>query len=130
MIRNDQLEAFKDSKLEEVGSDAVLTFKLTPKGRFHWCYILFTPLGIIIGGDQRFGSSVSGMAVSRPECSLPWFVGDLDFEYLGTKFFGRKPDGGTGKSGKSALAEWTNDVGWLAAVQQEFKRLYAEKVTT
>lgn len=116
-VRESQVEAFQGSKLEKLdGGSEILLFKVTPPNRFHWCYVMFTPLGIIIGGDQRFGDTNHGTAV----CSgygLDTFL-KADEDYLGGKFFGRKP------TGAIALARWTNDVGWLIALQQEFKRLY------
>lgn len=120
-IRTMQRDAFKDSKLENSHAHTqVAVYKLTPADRFHWCYIIFTPIGIMVGGDQRFGDTAHGMAVSVAGLHEPWFASDLEEDYLGEKFFGRKP------TGPKALRAWTNDVGWLAALQQEFKRLYLE----
>ena len=119
-IRDMQRDAFVDSKLEKQPDGSQVTvYKITPKKRFHWCYILFTPIGIVIGGDQRFGDTRDGFAICSGYDEM-WFAGDLEEDYLGEKFFGRKP------GGPKALARWKNDVGWLAALQQEFKRLYAE----
>jgi len=111
-------EAFKDSTLEMVeAGKLVRVYKLTPPKRFHWCYLMFTPLGVVIGGDQRFGDRENGAAHSVPGMEESGFLGDHDEEYLGSKFFGRKP------SGRVALDRWANDVGWLCALQQEFRRL-------
>lgn len=117
-IKEHMEESFKDCKLELVEDGTSTTiYKLTPAGRFHWCYIIFGPLGVIIGGDQRFGEREGGQAVSVPGLDAFGFLGDHHPEYLGSKFFGRKP------SGKVALSRWANDVGWLEIVQREFKRL-------
>lgn len=110
-------EAFAGSTLERLdGGSAFLAFKLTPNKRFHWCYIMVTPLGLMIGGDQRFGESASGVAIATGYGLDTFLKGDE--EYLGSKFFGRKP------TGKVALSRWMNDVGWMAALRQEFVRLY------
>lgn len=122
-IRPMMTEAFANSKLEKLdGGAAFQAFKLIPAGRFHWCYIMLTPLGLMIGGDQRFGDTNHGVAIA-PGYGLDTFLKG-DEEYLGSKFFGRKP------TGKVALERWTCDVGWIAALRQEFVRLYQHEVAT
>jgi len=119
LIKSFQAEAFQNCKLEKLRESGELAlFKLTPPNRFHWCYIVVTPAGLLIGGDQRFGDLPGGQAVSVPGVTLVSFLGNGDEEYIGQKFFGPKP------RGRAGLDRWSNDVGWLAALRNEFKRLY------
>jgi hypothetical protein len=117
-IRGDQRAAFEGSEMERLdcGSE-IIGYKLTPPKRFHWCYILFTPLGVIIGGDQRFGEASHGTAVASG-MGLDFFLKAEEEDYLASKFFGRKP------SGKVAASRWVNDAGWMAALRNEFARVY------
>ncbi len=111
-------EAFAGSDLERLdGGSAFLAFKLTPPKRFHWAYIMHTPMGLVIGGDQRFGDSTHGAALA-PGYGIDLLLKDGGEDYLGGKFFGREP------SGKAGRERWQNDVGWLAALRAEFVRLY------
>ena len=116
-IQPHMAEAFHNSRLERVdGGSAFLAFKMVPEARFHWCYVMLTPLGLMIVGDQRFGDSAHGVAIAAGYGMDTFLKADED--YLGTKFFGRKP------TGKVALARWTCDVGWMAALRKEFVRIY------
>lgn len=118
-IKPYMVEAFTNSKLEKLeGGPAFLAFKMTPAGRFHWCYVMVTPLGLMVGGDQRFGETNHGVAVASGY-GLDTFL-KSDEDYLGSKFFGREPGGKVGRE------RWQNDVGWMVALRDEFKRLYAE----
>ena len=111
-------EAFAGSTLERMDTGAdIIGFKLTPPNRFHWCYLMFTPIGLIVGGDQRFGDANHGVAVASGY-GLDFFLKADSEDYMGAKFFGREP------SGKVALSKWVNDVGWMAALRKEFVRLY------
>lgn len=121
-IKPHMLESLGDSHLEKIEDTSahVMLFKLTPPKHFHWCYIMMTPVGIFIGGDQKFGDTTHGMAIA-PGYGLDLMLKGDEEEYLGSKFFGRKP------TGKVALEKWSNDVGWLMAVRNEFVRLYVKK---
>ena len=118
-IKAHMAEAFAGSTLERMDTGAdIIGFKLTPPNRFHWCYLLFTPLGLIVGGDQRFGDTNHGVAVASGY-GLDFFLKSVESEdYMGGKFFGKEP------SGKVGASKWQNDVGWMAALQKEFVRLY------
>ena len=113
-------EAFADSKLEKLDEN---TYKLTPPKRWHWVYVVFTPIGVVIGGDQGFGDLPGQQAVSLKDFGKFGFLGESHDEYIGEKFFGKKP------TSKAKLERWYNDVRWLAALRHEFLRLYegAEK---
>lgn len=111
-------EAFAGSTLERLdGGAAFLAFKLTPPKRFHWCYIMVTPLGLVVGGDQRFGEASHGIAFA-PGYGIDLLLKDGGEDYMGGKFFGREPSGKVGRN------RWQNDVGWMSALRQEFVRLY------
>ena len=121
-IKPHMVEAFANSTLERLdGGAAFLAFKMVPAGRFHWCHIMLTPLGLMIGGDQRFGDTNHGVAIA-PGYGLDMFL-KSDEDYLGSKFFGREP------SGKVGRERWQNDVGWMAALRNEFVRIYKTRET-
>ena len=117
-IKPYMIEAFAGSMLGRLdGGSAFLAFKLTPPKRFHWCYVMLTPLGLIIGGDQRFGDTNHGTAIA-PGYGIDLLLKDGGEDYLGEKFFGREPSGKVGRD------RWQNYVGWMAALRTEFVRLY------
>jgi hypothetical protein len=119
-------ERYSDCKLERVVGkedvDPVVMFKLIPPKRFGWANIIFTPIGVFVGGDLRFGDTPGGQATSSQGWDLFGMLGRCEEEYLGEKFFGRCP------SGPKAKAQWSNDVGWLSAMQQEFVRCYTNLI--
>lgn len=120
-IKPHMTEAFEGSTLERLDSGAdIVAFKLTPPKRFHWCYLMFTPLGVVIGGDQRFGDTNHGAAVASGY-GLDFFLKAEYEDYMGAKFFGKEP------SGKAGSSSWQVDVGWMAALRKEFIRLYEAK---
>jgi len=121
-------ERYSDCTLERIegmeGKTKLVLFKLTPPKRFGWAYILFSPMGVFVGGDLRFGDTAGGQAASAQGWDLFGMLGRCEEEYLGEKFFGRCP------SGPKAKAMWSNDVGWLSAMQKEFVRCYGNLLET
>ena len=90
-----------------------------PDSGYYSALIIFSPIGITIGGDIRIlsQSSISSCAGYNEE----WFGGHLDEDYLCGKFnldWTRHPK-------KSMVGQRTHaSCGWLCALQQRFNTLY------
>lgn len=83
--------------------------------------IIFSPIGIMMGGDIRFGQ-LDGIK-SNAGYDEDWFAGKLDEPYLAEKFgldWSKRPP----KSHKAEMMQCA--CGWLAAVQQRFRILRGE----
>lgn len=81
-------ESFKDHVLQEVSSgEKIKAFYLKrPNTRSESCLILFTPEGIVITGDMTPGRG----AVSAFGYGLDWFVSELGWDYLASKFLDKE----------------------------------------
>lgn len=100
--------------VEIPAGNALRCFKLKrPADSFYLAYVLFTPFGIVIGGDIRFFDDRTAIS-SVPGYDAEWFGGRLAESYLLEKF------GIHSTRGKKARLA----AGWLCALQQKFSELY------
>lgn len=101
--------------IEEIpAGDLLRCFKLKrPSDSFYLAYVLFTPFGIVIGGDIRFFPDRTSISSERGY-DADWFGSPLAEPYLLEKFGIRHV---RGKSARIAA-------GWLCALQQKFAELY------
>lgn len=109
-VKRHMVEEFTDHVLEEIpAGDRVKMFKMRrPDGHphpYYWCYLVFTPIGLLIGGDL-FGRGIVG-----PRVNFDLFSKDLKdcHEYLASKFFTKE---------------------WQACAAQKWCRQHASEIRT
>lgn len=112
-VQHHMVESLSTYALTEIPAGKhIRMFKLRrPSDSFFLAFVLFTPFGIVIGGDIRFGNALTISSV--PGYDVDWFGCHLSEDYLLEKFCIRS----SGKWGKIAA-------GWLCALQQKFVELY------
>ncbi len=95
------------------------TFEPKAQQGYYSALIIFSVIGITIGGDIRIGNSTTINSV--PGYGEDWFGGKLDEDYLCGKFnldWSRRP-------AKSQRARTMKAAcGWLCVVQQRFNVVY------
>jgi hypothetical protein len=85
------VDSLKDHVLTEFpGTDRIRHFRLAaPEGHkyqgYYWVHIMFTPIGIVIGGDLLGRGAVGAGGKGY---GVEWFVRQSDEHYLCSKFFG------------------------------------------
>jgi hypothetical protein len=119
-------ESLKDHLLEEVPAGELKAYWMRrPKTHpNHWTYsvlVVFTPVGILLGGDIRITRRAS--ITSVPGYGEDWFGGYLDEQYLCEKF---DFDWSTRPPKSRRAEEMRAACGWLSAVQQKFNILWQD----
>ncbi len=119
-VQAHMVESLSTYALTEIpAGEHIRMFRLRrPDDGFYLAYVLFTPFGIVIGGDIRFGNSLCISSV--PGYDVDWFGGRLSEDYLLEKFGIYST---IRKHSKVAA-------GWLCALQQKFTELYQQPITT
>ena len=114
-VQEHMRESLATYTLEKIpAGDRIQCFKLKRKSdAFYFAYVLFTPFGIVIGGDIRFYPDQTSIS-SVPGYDADWFGGRLSEDYLLEKF------GIHSMRRKGAKVA----AGWLCALQQKFAELY------
>jgi hypothetical protein len=83
------VESLKDHVLEEIpAGDKIKAFWMRRPGTGFYCtMILFTPVGIVIGGDICLSSDSGGVISHNGHYGLDWFVDEqMSEDYLCSKF--------------------------------------------